>query len=127
MIFRTRQRSEAKEFDDIERQFALEDRNIPADRFRRVAWEPKNVARKRHDAMVLPSQQHLAVFGDLVLPFLSGQQVVRIDILESNKYPRHAGAFALFDEVRDLVAECVYLDQQSQWNALGFPKPDQAI
>src|ERR1700744_4671109 len=114
MILRTWQWSEGKELDDIERQFALENRNIPADRFRRVAGETKNVARKRHDAMVLPGQQHLAIFGDLVLPLLGGQQVVGIDVLEPNKYPRYAGAFALFDEVRDLVAQCVYLNQQSQ-------------
>src|ERR1700733_8280937 len=121
MILRARQRSEVKEFDNIERQFALENRNIPADRFHRVAWETKNVARKRHDAMVLPGQQHRAIFGDFVLPLLGGQQVIRIDILEPNKYPRYAGAFTFFDEVRDLVAECVYLNQQSQWNTLGFP------
>src|SRR6201997_386240 len=127
MILRSRQRSEAKEFDDIEWQFALENRNIPADRVGRVAREAKNVARQRHDALVFPGQQHLAILSDLVLPFLGGQQIVRINILKPYEYPSYAGAFALFDKVRDLMAECIYLNHQSQWNALNFPQPDQPI
>src|ERR1700747_1592889 len=104
MILRAGQWCEAKEFDDIERQFALENRNILSDGFRRVAWKAKNIARERHDALVLPGQQHLAILGNFVLSFLGAQQVVRINILKPYEHPGYAGALALLDEVRDLMA-----------------------
>jgi hypothetical protein len=42
--------------------------------------------------MGLPSQQHLSVFGDLVLPLIGGGQVVRIDVFQA-----HRRAWTAFD------------------------------
>ncbi len=76
---------------------------------------------------MLPGEQHLAIFGDLVLPLLGGQQVRRIDVLEPDEHTRHAGAPRLLDEVRNLVAERVDLDDQPDVDLVLLADPDQPV
>ena len=53
---------------------------------------------------VAPLLQHLAIFGDLVLTLLGGEQVIWIDVLQPDEHTADAGLRRLFDEVRDFVA-----------------------
>src|SRR5256885_10115266 len=46
----------------------------------------------------LPVQQHLPVFGDLVLPLLRRDQVLCVDALQPDQHAVGAGACRLFDE-----------------------------
>src|ERR1019366_2101198 len=78
-------------------------------------------------AVVAPHLQHLAVFGDLVLAFLGGDQIVRIDILEPDEHAPHARLSRLLDEVRDLVAESVDLDGEADIHPLADPHLDHAV
>ena len=127
VVLRARQRREDRPFDDIERQFALDDLDVAPDRFRRVGRQAEDVARVGEDALRFPRQQHFAVFGDLVLRLFDRLEIVGIDILETDEHARHAGALALLDEVRDLVAERVDLDHQAERNLVDFAQLDQPI
>src|SRR5690606_10773479 len=48
--------------------------------------------------------------------------VVGVYVLQADEHPADAGAFALRDEVRDLVAERVDLDHQPDAHALALPE-----
>ena len=122
------QRREEEELEHVERQLALDDLDVAPDRFRRVAGKAEDVAGIGEDALRLPGQQHLAVFGDLVLPLLGGDQVVRVDVLQPDEHARDAGALRLLDEVRDLVAERVHLDHEAERACLSTSRSfDEAV
>src|SRR5262249_2315576 len=53
-----------------------------------VSRGTQDVAGERDYALRLPGQQHLSIFGDLVLPFLGPREVVWIDILKTDEYAR---------------------------------------
>ena len=75
----------------------------------------------------MPGLQHLAVFGDLVLALLGGQQVVGIDVLEPDEHAVDAGPARLVDEVRDAMALGVDLDDQGDGDALVLLELDQPV
>src|SRR5215467_13242796 len=127
MILRTGQRSQAEKFDNVERELPLYDRDISPDAVGCIRWEAQDVARKRDDALRLPGEQHLAIFGDLVLALLRRGEIVRVDIFQSNEHPRDAGPLCLRDEVFDFVAKAVDLDHQAERNPALLPEFDQAI
>jgi len=81
MVLRAGQRRQDEEFEDVERQFLLDDLDVTQHRFARVAREAVDVARPARGAAGVPGLQHLAVFGDLVLALLGRHQVVGIDVL----------------------------------------------
>src|SRR5262249_40319227 len=97
------------------------------DRFLGVAGKAEDVARIGDGAVVAPFLQHLAIFGDLVLALLGADQVVRIDVLEPDEDPAHAGARRLLDEIRDLVTERVDLDGEADLGELALAQLDHAI
>src|SRR6202007_704307 len=101
------------------------DLDVAADGFRRTARQAENVAGIGEDALGFPSQQHLAVFGDLVLRLFDSFEIVGIDVLEPNEYTRHAGAPAFFHEVRNLVAKRIDLDHQAERNLVDFAQFDE--
>ena len=113
VVFRAGQRRQEEEFEDVERQLALDDLDVAQDRFLGVGREAEDVAGVGDGAVVAPLLQHLAVFGDLVLPLLGGDQIVGIDVLEPDEHAPHAGLRRLLDEVRDLVAQRVDLDGEA--------------
>src|SRR6516165_54108 len=122
VVVGARQRREAEELQDVERQFLLDDRDVAPDRLGRVAGKSEDIASEREDAVRLPGKQHLAIFGDLVLPLLGGG---RIDVLEADEGPGYSRTLGLFDEIWDLVAKGVDLDHQRKGNAIAFPQLDQ--
>ena len=75
----------------------------------------------------MPGLQHLAVFGDLVLALLGGQQVVRIDVLQPDEHAIDAGPARLVDEVRDAMALGVDLDDERDVDALVLAQLDQPV
>ena len=95
--------------------------------FRRVVGKAQNVAGIGPDAGRLPGQQHVAIFGDLVLPLFGGQQIVGIDVLQPDEDAGYAGAFGLGDEIRDLVTQRVDLDQETHVHAVVFAQFDDAV
>src|SRR2546427_6886219 len=127
MILRTGERSEAEKFDNVERELPLYDRDITPDAVGCIRREAQDVARKRDDALRLPGEQHLAIFGDLVLALLCRGEIVRVDVFQSNEHPGDAGPLRLHDEVFDLVAKRVDLDHQAERNPALLPEFDQAI
>ena len=70
--------------DQIDRQLVLQEFDVAPDRLRRVARETQDVADIDDNAVLLPELQHLAVFPDLVLPLFDLQQVVRVEVLETD-------------------------------------------
>jgi len=57
--------------------------------------------------VLAPFLDHFPVFSDLVLPFLGRDQVVGIDVLETDENMANAGLRRLLDEFRNLVTERV--------------------
>src|SRR5260221_439868 len=108
-------------------EFSLYDRDIAPDAVGCIRREAQDVARKRDDALRLPGEQHLAIFGDLVLAFLRRGEIVRVNIFQSNEYPRDTGSLRLRDEVCDFVAEDVDLGHQTDRNPALLPKLREAV
>ena len=127
VILGARQRREEEEFQHVERHFLLDDLDVAPRRFRRVVGKAEDVARIGPDADRFPSEQHVAVFGDLVLPLLGGEQIVGIDVLEPDEDAGDAGALGLGDEIRDFVAERVDLDQEAHVHAVLLAQFDDAV
>ena len=127
MVLRAGQRGQAEELDDVERQLALNDRDIAPDRLRRVRRKAQDVPGKRDDALRLPGQQHLAILGDLVLALLRRGEIVRIDVLQTDEHARDAGPLRLLHEVRNLVAQRVDLDHQAERDSVLLAQLDQAV
>src|SRR6185312_786659 len=96
--------------EDVERQLLLDDLDVLGDALRRVVREAEDVARIADDAGVLPGEQHLAIFGDLVLPLLRRREIAGVDRLEPDEHAPYAGELRLLDEARILVTEGVDLD-----------------
>jgi hypothetical protein len=82
VVLRSRQRRQIVDLEDVDRQFSLDDVEIAEDRLRGVVRKSGDVAGVDHDAGLLPFQQHLAVFGDLVLLFLRRHQIGRVDVFK---------------------------------------------
>ena len=114
VVFRTRQRREEEELKDIERQFALDDLDVAKDRLLGVGRKAENIAGIGDGAGLAPFLNHFAILGDLVLPFLGGDQIVRVDIFEPDEDVANAGLRRLLDEIRNLVAERVDLDGEDE-------------
>src|SRR5215831_17678480 len=127
MILRARQWRQAKELDDIERQFLLNDRDVAPDGLWRVGREAEDVSGKRENALRLPSQQHSSIFGDPVLPLLGGGKVVRIDVLEPDEHTCDARTLRLLDEVWDPVAQRINLDHQAERDSVPLTQRDQTV
>src|SRR5580693_2049164 len=75
----------------------------------------------------LPGEQHFAIFPDLVLPLLRAHQRRRIDVLKPDEDGVAARARGFLNEVRDLVAERIDLEQEPDPKTLILPQLDQAI
>src|ERR1019366_1173272 len=127
VIFGAWQGRQEKEFENIERQFALYDFDIPDDRFLGVAGEAQYVAGKRNDALFPPFLQHDSVVGDLVLALLGSDEIVRVDILQPDEDMLHPSLPGLFYEVRNLVAERVDLDGEADILEFLLAQFDDAI
>ena len=113
VIFRTRQRRQEKEFQNIDRQFALDDLDIAFDRFLGIGRKTENVTGIGDGAGVAPFLQHFSILGNFVLPLLGGDQIFRVDVFKPDEDAAHAGGGSLLDEIRDLVAERIDLDGKS--------------
>src|SRR5262249_40203757 len=113
MILRARQRGEQEELQEIDRQFPLDHVDIMQNRFDCVVREAENVAGVGDYPCCLPSQEHLAIFRDLVLPLLGAEQVLRVDILKTDEHAPYARTRAFFDEIRQAVAERIDLDDET--------------
>src|SRR6185312_13108833 len=116
-----------EKFQDIERQFALDDFNVAGDRFLRIGRETENIAGIGNCAVIAPLLQHFAILGDLVLPLLGCNEIVGIDVLKSDENTSHSGLRRFFDEVRNLVAERVDLDCKSKTRKLGLAQMNKAV
>ena len=127
VVLGARQRRQDIEFQQIDRQLALDDLDVAPDRFRRLAGKAENVARIEKDALFLPGQHHLAVLGDLVLLLLGGGEIVGIDVLEAEEDARDAGFFRLLDETRNLVAHGVDLDHQAERDFVHLAQLGKAV
>src|SRR6266852_4923771 len=122
-----RQRRQAEELHHVDRQLALDDRNVAPDGLRCVVRESEDVTRISDRAHGLPGEQELAILGDLVLPLLGGDQRIGIDAFHPDEDASYARLRALFDEVRDLVAQRVDLDHQTDFDALLRAQFDDAV
>ena len=112
VILGTRQRRQHMKLKQIQRQFTLDDPDVAHDGFPRVVRKAKNVPCKHRDPGLLPGQQHLAVFRDLVLLFPCAHQAVRVDVLESDEDAHHSRPPGFFNELGDAVAHGVHLDHE---------------
>ena len=76
--------------------------------------KPRNIAGIGDGAVLAPFLDHFPVFGDLVLPFLGRDQVVGVDVLETDENMANACPRCLLDEIRNLVTERVDLDRENE-------------
>src|SRR5215468_837224 len=127
VILGPRQRCQEKELQNINWQFSLYDFNITGNRFLAVGRKTEDVTRIGDGAVIAPHLQHFPIFGDLVLPLLGGDEIVRIDVLQPNKDPPHAGPGGFLDELRNLMAKGVDLDGESDIHPLALPQLDHAV
>ena len=127
MVLGTGKRRQDVELEQIERQLALDDLDVASNRFRRVAGEAEDVSGINEDALRLPGEQHLAVFGDLVLLFLGRRQIVGIDVLQPEEHARDAGLLRLLDEAIDLVAHGIDLNHDAERNLVDLAQLRQPI
>ena len=95
--------------------------------FRRVGGEAEDVAGVGDDADPFPFEQHLAIFGDLVLPLFGGDQIRGVDVLEPDEHAGDAGALRFVDEVFDLVTQRVDLDHEADVHAVLFAQLDDPV
>jgi len=86
VVLRTGQRSEKEEFENVDRQFALDDFNIAQDRLLTVTGEAEDIARADDCAVLAPFLQHGAIVGNLVLSLLGADQIVGVDVLEPDEH-----------------------------------------
>ena len=89
--------------------------------------KPENVAGAGYRPVLAPFLQHLAVVGDLVLTFLGGDEIVRVDVLQSDEHPADARLCGLFDEIRDLVTKRVDLDGEADLRTIAFAQRYQTV
>ena len=75
VVLRAGQRRQTEEFEKVDRQLILYGSRYRADRLRRVRWKAQNIPRDRQDTLLLPGEQHLAIFGDLVLALLGAARL----------------------------------------------------
>ena len=127
VVLAARQRREIEKFQQVDRQFPLDDVDVVRDRRRGVVWESENVAGIGDDTGGFPGEQHLAIFGDLVLAFLRAEQIVGIDVFQSDEHPSHARPRAFLDEIGKLVAERIHLDDEADIELLDFAQVYQAV
>ena len=88
----------------------MDNPHVVQDRFQRVVGKAENVAAKNDRTSALPVEQHLAVFGNLVLVFSGALEVIGIYVLQANENTLHAGAACFINEVRDAVTPGVHLN-----------------
>src|ERR1700731_502315 len=77
-----------------------------------------DVAGTGDGAVLAPFLQRLPLVGDLVLAFLGWDEIVRIDVLQSDEHPADACLRGLLDEIRDLVAERCRPDGEADLRAI---------
>jgi hypothetical protein len=118
VILAARQRSEDREFENVERQFALDDLDAADQRFRRVVRKADDIAAIGDAAVLAPLEQKLAIVGDVVLLLLRRGKVVGIDVLKADEHPLDARRHRLLDEAGNLVARRVDLDDEARVDAL---------
>ncbi len=127
MIFRARQRRQIEEFEDVDRQFLLDDLDVAGDRFRRIGRKTENVAGIGHDFLRPPRQKHLAIFPNLVLALLRSHQGFGVDVLKPEEDSRAAGARRFLDETGNAVTQRVDLQQEADVEFVALAQFDQAI
>ena len=117
----TRQRRQDEEFEQIDRELALDDADVTLDRGRCIARKAQDVPRVCQRAHAMPCLQHRTVFGDLVLAFPRLLQRIRVDTFEADEHPIDPCAACLSDEPADLVRHRVHL--RDDVDAQAFPLP----
>ena len=127
MILGAGQRGQDKELENIERQLPLDDLDIAQNGLPGITGEPDDVAGTGDRAMLAPLLQHRAVFGNPVLALLGRDEIVGIDILQTDKYAADTGQRRFLDEVWDAVTQGVHLDREADLQALDDPQLDHAI
>ena len=127
VVFGARQRRQAEELEDVERQLALDDLDVANDGFRRVGGKAEDIAGIGEAAHLLPGEQHLAIVADPVLLLLGADQAFRIDVLKADEDALDAGARRLLDEIRNLVAERIDLDDELELQFLHLAQMDQPV
>src|SRR6266404_9382801 len=127
MILGPRQWRQAEELHHVDRQLTLDDRNVAPDGLGCVVRESEDVTRVSDRTRGLPSEQELPILGDLVLPLFGGYQRIRIHAFNPDEHAGYARLRALFNEVRDLVAQRIDLDHQTDADAPLRAQFDDAV
>ena len=89
--------------------------------------KPDDVAGTGDGTVLAPFLQHLPVVSDLVLALLGRDEIVRVDVLQSNEHSADACLRCLLDEIRDLVAQRVDLNGEANLRAIARAQLDQTV
>src|SRR3954452_11727148 len=112
MILGSRQRRQMEQLQNIERQLVLDDLDVAQHRVLRIARKAYNITGASYGTMLTPFLQHGSVFSDLVLAFLTGKQVIGINVFQPDKDAAHPRGGRLFDKVWNPMAQRVDLDRE---------------
>ena len=85
VVGRTRQRRQNEKFEQIDRQFPLHGADVTGDAFRRVTRKAQDIGVMGDDPLGPPGEKHLAVFVHPILLLLGLQQIVWVDVFESDE------------------------------------------
>jgi len=114
-------RRQHEQLEHVERQFPLEDLDVAQNGLLRIARESDNVAGVGDRPVLMACLQHRAIFGNPVLALFGRQQIVGIDVLQTDEDSADAGMRSLLDKVRDPVTQCVHLDRKADLQAVADP------
>ena len=104
MVLRAGQRRQTEEFEKVDGQFILDDRDTASDRLWRVRRKAQDIPRDRQDALLLPSEQRYSVI--LFWRFFAAARLSGLMFSS----PVTPARFAFFHEVGDLAAKRVDLN-----------------
>src|SRR6185312_8186605 len=127
VVLRSRQRRQAEELQQVNRQLPLDDVDVPQNGIDCIVRKAKDIPGVGDDARSLPGQQHRPVFSDPVLALFGARQIIRIDVLEPDEDAPHAGLGAFLYEIRQLVAERIDLNNEADMEILYLPQMYEAI
>ena len=127
VVLRSGQRSQKKQFENVERQFVLDDLDVAQDRLLGVTRESDDIAGTGDGAVVAPFLQQLPIIGDLVLTLLCRDKIVRINVLQSYEHSTNSRLGRLLDEVWDFVTQRVNLDGKADVRAVSGAQGYQTI
>jgi len=127
VVFGSGQWREDEEFQEVDWQLALDNRNIARDGLGGVRGESKDVAGVGKYFRALPRLQHAPILGYAILAFRCFSESFRVDAFEPDEHAIATRGGSFFDETRNLVAKRVDLHRKLDANTFTLTQLDKPV